>query len=111
MEAQIKQFRSNELYADLYENGNKPLVVIIGGSQVGVWSISPLLLNYLKIHYNVLIFAYFGVDGLPKTLRRVPLEYFINGINKVKNQLDLENKDVTFIGNSKGAEATSKVKC
>jgi hypothetical protein len=43
-----KEFRTKELYADLYENGSKPLVVIIGGSRKDIWSVSPLLLNYLQ---------------------------------------------------------------
>jgi hypothetical protein len=106
MDIQLKQFRSAELYADLYENGSKPLVVIIGGSRAGIWSISPILADYLKENFNVLIFAYFGVPGLPGTLRNVPLEYFINGINRIKDMLKLKNEDITFIGNSKGAEAT-----
>jgi uncharacterized protein len=106
MPINVKQFRTNELYADLYENNNKPLVVIIGGSRAGIWSISSLLLDYLKEHYNVLIFAYFGVKGLPQTLRKIPLEYFINGINKVENLLGIEGQKPIFIGNSKGAEAT-----
>jgi esterase/lipase len=101
----MKQFRTKELFADLYENQNKPLVVIIGGSRAGIWSVSPLLLDYLKEHYNVLIFAYFGVGGLPKNLIKVPLEYFINGINKVKTILNLKDKDIIIIGNSKGGEA------
>jgi hypothetical protein len=99
------EFRSKELYADLYENEGKPLVLIIGGSREGVWSVSPLLLDYLKEHYNVLIFAYFGVDKLPKSLNKIPLEYFIHGINLVKAKLNLQDQDIAIIGNSKGAEA------
>ena len=103
---QLKQFRSAELYADLYENSGKPLAVIIGGSRAGIWSISSLLADYLKENFSVLIFAYFGVPGLPGTLRNVPLEYFINGVNQIRDLLKLKNEDITFIGNSKGAEAT-----
>jgi hypothetical protein len=99
------EFRSKELYADLYEKEDKPLVVIIGGSRAGIWSVSPLLLDYLKEHYNVLIFAYFGVDNLPKSLNKIPLGYFIHGINLVKAKLNLQDQDITIIGNSKGAEA------
>jgi uncharacterized protein len=102
-----KQFRTNQLYADLYKNEGKQLVVIIGGSSAGIWShIDPSLMNYLTANYNVLVFAYFGVKGLPEYLKKVPLEYFINGINQVKDMLMLSDTDITFIGNSKGAEAT-----
>ena len=99
------ELRSKELYADLCENPGKPLVVIIGGSRKGIWSISPELLDYLRERYSVLIFAYFGVDKLPPFLEEIPLEYFINGINLVKKSLNLHDQDISIIGNSKGAEA------
>lgn len=107
MGQEVTQFRTKELYADFYRNEGKPLVVIIGGSSAGIWShIDPSLMNYLTLNYNVLVFAYFGVEGLPNHLIKVPLEYFINGINRVKEMLKLNDTDITFIGNSKGAEAT-----
>jgi hypothetical protein len=41
------EFRSKDLYADLYENPGKPLIAIIGGSRGGIWSrISPEFLDY-----------------------------------------------------------------
>jgi uncharacterized protein len=99
------EFRSKELYADLHVNEGKPLVVIIGGSRAGIWSIAPSFLDYLKRHYSVLLLAYFGVDGLPKKLKQVPLEYFIRGIEKVRALLKLKDQEVAIIGNSKGGEA------
>jgi len=107
MEQEMIQFRTKELYADLYKNKGKPLVVIIGGSSAGIWAhIDTSFMNYLTANYNVLVFAYFGVEGLPKYLKKVPLEYFINGINQIKDILMLKDTEITFIGNSKGAEAT-----
>jgi hypothetical protein len=99
------EFRSKELYADLYENPGKPLAVLIAGSRKGIAVISPKLLDYLKERYNVLLFAYFGVGKLPPYLEKIPLEYFINGINRVKTQLNLQDRDITIVGNSKGGEA------
>lgn len=107
MEKELKQFRTKELYADLHMNEGKPLVVIIGGSSPDIWMhIDTSFMNYLKDNYNVLVFAYFGVNGLPKYLKKIPLEYFIKGINQIKDMLMLKETDITFIGNSKGAEAT-----
>jgi|YelNatPaOPRAMG01_1025707.scaffolds.fasta_scaffold109325_2 hypothetical protein len=101
----MQEFRTKELYADFYENKGKPLLIIIGGSRKGIWSISKILLDYLLKHYSVLIFAYFGVGELPKNLSKVPLEYFINGINIIKSKLNLKDEDITIVANSKGAEA------
>lgn len=81
--------------------------MIIGGSRGDIWTrIAPDFLDYLKNNYNVLIFAYFGVDGLPRTLTKVPLEYFINGINIIKKKIKVTDDDTIIIGNSKGAEAS-----
>jgi uncharacterized protein len=100
------EFRSKDLYADLYENPGKPLIVIIGGSRGGIWSrISPDFLKYLKDRYSVLIFAYFGVDRLPKKLIKVPIEYFVEGIKSVEQKLTIGMDKTIIIGNSKGAEA------
>ena len=99
------EFRSKELFADFYENAGKPLVVLIGGSLKGIAVVSPKLLDYLKEHYNVLVFAYFGMGELPAWLEKIPLEYFINGINQVKAEMGLQDEDVSLIGNSKGGEA------
>jgi dienelactone hydrolase len=99
------EYRSKELYADFYENEGKPLVALIAGSRKGIAVVSPRLLDYLKKRYNVLLFAYFGVGELPPYLENIPLEYFIDGINRMKTQLNLQDKDITLIGNSKGGEA------
>jgi esterase/lipase len=99
------EFRSKELYADFYGNSGKPLIVLIGGSQKGIAVIAPQLLDYLKEHYNVLVFAYFGVGDLPAYLEKIPLEYFIKGIDQVKIKYALQNQNVSIIGNSKGGEA------
>lgn len=100
------EYRSKELYADFYKHEGKPLLALIGGSREGIWSrISPDFLEYLQDHYNLLIFAYFGVDGLPKKLCKIPLEYFINGITFIQNTMGINDENTIILGNSKGAEA------
>jgi uncharacterized protein len=100
------EFRTDALHANLYENHGKPLVVIIGGSRKGIWSrIDPEFLEYLKTNFNVLIPAYFGVEGFPATLSRVPLDKIISGIKSIQERLKLTDDGTMIIGNSKGAEA------
>jgi uncharacterized protein len=98
------EFRSKELYADFYENGKKPLLVVVGGSVAGIPKISSDLMEYFQSNYNVLVLAYFGVGELPKSLERIPLEYFIQAIDHFKNKLKLTDDDLTVIGASKGGE-------
>ncbi|EQF25454.1 BAAT / Acyl-CoA thioester hydrolase family protein [Clostridioides difficile CD160] len=101
----MKEYRTNEIYGDLYENDGKPLVIVLGGSRPGLPIIGGDLLKYLKSNYNVLLLAYFGVGNLPKTLERFPIEYFIKAINFIMEILKLNNSQVVIIGNSKGGEA------
>lgn len=102
----MKKYRSNEIYADFYENGNKPLVVLINGSKPGLpYPVNKQFLDSLKESYNVLLLAYFGVENLQKSLEEVPMEYFINAIDYIKNKINIDNDKIAIVGNSKGAEA------
>lgn len=102
----MKEYRSKEIYGDFYENDSKPLVVILGGSRPGLPApLSEELLNYLKNNYNLLLLAYFGVGDLPKSLENVPMEYFINAINFIKEKYKIADNQVVVIGQSKGGEA------
>ncbi len=102
----METYRTKDIYGNFYANGNKPLVVLINGSRPGIpETINTAFLNYLKDRYNVLLLAYFGVGQLPKTLERVPIEYFINSIEYFKKKIGISNEKIIIIGNSKGAEA------
>lgn len=102
----MQEYRTKEIYGDLYENEGKPLVVILGGSRPGLPTpLSEDLLDYLKLNYNVLLLAYFGAKDLPKTLERVPMEYFVNAISFIKEKHKIADNQVVVIGQSKGGEA------
>ncbi|WP_315074851.1 acyl-CoA thioester hydrolase/BAAT C-terminal domain-containing protein [uncultured Clostridium sp.] len=102
----MEQYRSKEIYADFYENKGKPLAVIMGGSVPGLPSdISNDLSNYLKQNFNILLLAYYGVGELTKSLEMVPIEYFTNSINFIKEKYNIPDNDVIIIGQSKGGEA------
>jgi hypothetical protein len=102
--ASMQEFRSKEVYGDLYENGSRPLVVVLGGSKAGIPSIGKTLSDYLTSNHSVLLSAYFGVGSLPRTLERVPVEYFVNAVNVVREELRLGGNRVVLIGNSKEGE-------
>ncbi|MDP4178032.1 MAG: acyl-CoA thioester hydrolase/BAAT C-terminal domain-containing protein [Bacillota bacterium] len=102
----MEKYRSKEIYADFYENEEKSLAVIIGGSVPGIpANINDDLSNYLKQNFNVLFLAYYGIGGLPKSLEMVPIEYFINVINFIKEKQNISDDKVIIIGQSKGGEA------
>ncbi|MCR3757461.1 acyl-CoA thioester hydrolase/BAAT C-terminal domain-containing protein [Clostridium felsineum] len=102
----MEQYRSKKIYADFYENEGKPLVVIMSGSLPGLpTNISDDLLNYLKQNFNILFLAYYGIGELPKSLEMVPIEYFENAINFIKEKQNIPDDKVIIIGQSKGGEA------
>ena len=101
----MQEYRTTEIYGDFYENEGKPLVVIITGSVPGLPPVSEKLMDYLMDDYNVLRLAYYGVDELSESLEAVPLEYFINAINFIKENYKVADNKVIFIGSSKGGEA------
>lgn len=102
----MEQYRSKEIYADFYENEVEPLAVIISGSVPGLPThISDDLSNYLKQNFNVLFLAYYGIGELPKSLEMIPIEYFINSINFIKEKQNIPDDKVIIIGQSKGGEA------
>ncbi|NMM61704.1 acyl-CoA thioester hydrolase [Clostridium sp. P21] len=101
----MEKYRLKEIYGDFYENEGKPLVVLIGGSRPGLPApLSEDLLNYLKLNYNVLLLAYFGVRDLNESLEMVPIEYFINAIEFIKEKYKIADNQVIVIGQSKGGE-------
>ena len=100
------KYRSKEIYGDLYENGQNPLVVLINGSKPGIPDpINEEFLNSLRKSYNVLLLAYYGVGQLNETLENIPMEYFINAIDFIKNKIGITNDKIAIVGNSKGGEA------
>lgn len=59
----MEKYRTNKIYADFYENEQKPLVVLISGSKPGLPDpVNKDFLESLKKSYNVLLLAYFGVE-------------------------------------------------
>ena len=102
----MKEYRSKEIYGDFYKNAGKPLVVLIGGSRPGLPApLSDKLMDYLKENFNVFLIAYFGVGELNKGLEKIPMEYFINAINYIKKENNIDDDKVVIIGQSRGGEA------
>jgi len=48
--------------------------------------------------------AYFGLEGLPRELVEIPLEYFARAIAWLKSQPEVDAKRIAVVGNPKGGE-------
>lgn len=100
--------REGGLYAEFYvpdHRGKLPALVLIGGSEGGIGSVSRLAADFSKHGYAVLALAYWAETGLPQTLESVPLEYFDQATAWLKARPEVNPKAIGAIGISRGSEA------
>jgi dienelactone hydrolase len=81
-----------------------PAVVAFGGSTGGLVATPPLARAFASEGYPALALAYFKEPGLPKTLERIPLEYFARAIEWVARQPGVDPGKVVLLGLSRGGE-------
>ena len=78
-------------------------VMQLGGAEGGMHQDDAAL---LAAHgFTVLALAYFGMPGLPPTLRCIPLEYFGQALNYLLTHPKVTPGGITVMGVSKGGEA------
>lgn len=101
----VESIRSKNLYGDLiFRKGNRPLpaILYLGGSEGGLSTGEAKLLAAKG--FAVLVLAYHGVSPLPPDLIEIPLEYFDNAIEFLKNHSAVDSKRIYVFGTSKGGE-------
>jgi dienelactone hydrolase len=82
-----------------------PMVLVLGGSEGGLGGSGPLAKRLAGEGYGALALAYFGAEGVPKTLQSVPVEYFDQGIAWLLARPEAGRRRVAVLGGSKGGEA------
>jgi dienelactone hydrolase len=81
----------------------RPGVLLLGGAEGGLHEDDAAL---LAAHgYAVLALAYYGAPGLPATLERIPLEYFGQAADYLRDCGLVRARKIAAIGGSKGGEA------
>jgi dienelactone hydrolase len=94
-----------EYYSQRGATSYLPAVVVIGGSEGGLY-FSALIARMLAAHgYPSLALAYFQAPGLPATLANIPLEYFTKALTWIRQQPGVDSSHVLVYGNSRGSEA------
>ena len=81
---------------------NGPGVIVVGGSG---GRIPEYFAQLLASHgYAALALGFFRVEGLPKKLENIPLEYFQTAIQWFKQQPQVDKTRVAITGRSRGGE-------
>ena len=79
-----------------------PAIIVIPGSSGGIPERKS---QVLASHgYTVLALGYFGLEGLPKNLDNIPLEYFQNAMQWLKKQPEANENQLALFGSSRGGE-------
>lgn len=99
--------REGGLVADFYcshSNEKQPVIILLGGSEGGLPMYGDAVHTLVDSGYSVLATAYFKEEGLPQTLRSVPLEFFDKALLWLREHPKVMNGRVAVIGASKGGE-------
>lgn len=81
-----------------------PAVLLVGGSGGGIGWQDEMAALLAERGLAAMALAYFGLDGLPKELERIPLEYFDHALAWLGRQPYVDRKRIAIGGVSKGGE-------
>jgi dienelactone hydrolase len=98
---------SGRLVANLHlpeSAGPYPGVLLVGGSGGGIGWQDQVGALLAKEGYAALALAYFGMEGLPEHLERIPLEYFDEAVDYLAGLDDVDEDRIGIVGVSKGGE-------
>jgi len=104
-DVQITDVREPSIQANLFlpdGRGPFPTVLVLGGSGGGFPDRSAAL--FASHGFAAVSLAYFGVDGLPPELRRIPLEYFESALQWIGEHPLLQADRLAVSGTSRGGE-------
>ena len=85
--------------------GRHPAVIVLSGSEGGVVNANLFGQPLAAAGFVTMCLAYFAMDGLPRDLSRIPLEYFKKAIDWLRAHPAVDVDRVAVFGMSRGGEA------
>jgi dienelactone hydrolase len=83
----------------------RPAVLVFGGAEGGLSRTTFIAQTLAARGYPAMALAYFHEPGLPKTLSRIPLEYFVQALKFLATQPGVDRRHLITWGISRGSEA------
>ena len=109
---QVGPWRTRVLQAG--PDGGEPLILMAGtgghleayAHNIPAFAQRPRVIayDYPGHGYTTFALAYFGVEGLPRELVKIPLEYFKKGFDWLRTQDTVDGRRLGVVGGSKGGE-------
>jgi dienelactone hydrolase len=103
----VTMLHANGLVGVFYQppgSERHPAVIVLSGSFGGVPPASGQAGGLASRGYAVLALAYFGAEGLPRSLNRIPLEYFGKALDWLAAQPSVDPSRIGVLGISRGGE-------
>jgi dienelactone hydrolase len=106
-DVKVTMVREHGLVGAFYQpsgEGRHPAVIVVSGSGGGLPPATSSPGGLASRGYAVLALAYFGVEGLPRSLHNIPLEYFGTAIDWLATQSSVDATRIGVLGTSRGGE-------
>ena len=81
-----------------------PALIIVSGSEGRIEKAQNIAQLLSSRGYICLAVAYFGLEGLPKHLERIPLECLMEAKDYLRQHPQVDSEKIGLYGRSKGAE-------
>ena len=81
-----------------------PALIIVSGSEGRIEKAQNIAQLLSSRGYICLAIAYFGLEGLPKHLERIPLECLVEAKDYLRKHSQVDSEKIGIYGRSKGAE-------
>lgn len=103
----IRLLNEDHMYGIFYyrrQSEPSPVIIVLGGGEGGLAPARNFAAVLASRGFSALALSYFKFKDLPDALQEIPLEYFENAMEWIRNQPYVRVSKIGVFGRSKGAE-------